>query len=469
MALIDIDDLPATEPDFSFDTLAKHLAALLERKRASAFVLGLHGPWGSGKTTLLNGIRRQLSGDAIIVEFNAWKYQDREALWRALILRVLNALEQNGGDKEKIAQLQRSLYESFTLQERGSLKVNWTAAITESLLAVVSVASLGIGGSWLRSAADAIGKVFSIESGKEKTKEASDRVERVAKVFERQTTERAVQRVVSIEQFLEKFRTVTANLGQNKRVHVLIDDLDRCLPESALEIFEATKLFLDAPECSYVVAVDRAVIRRGLELRYPRRFEAIAPPVIDADEYIEKTITLSFDLPLLADADAQKLIHKAGLDNLTEKRVRSIIEVLGTNPRRLKRFSTMLRLWLDLAEALPEEEKKKLAFFPAEEANQDLFLKLALIGYLNSGLLNHMQRDSALSDRLQIAFNAAAARSMPVDGQRELAGHVQGELPLVREAVLEPALLRAMKLGPNLAGNATVDVALRWFRNASGQ
>lgn len=122
-------------------------------------------------------------------------------------------------------------------------------------------------------------------SEKEKSKEAADRIERVAKVFEREATERAVRQIVPFEQFLGTFRQVTAELGGSKRVYVLVDDLDRCLPDTALEIFEAIKLILDAAECAYVVAVDRAVIRRGPELRYPRRAETITPPVVDPDEY----------------------------------------------------------------------------------------------------------------------------------------------------------------------------------------
>ena len=464
----DLDDLPAIDPDFGFVTLAKQLATLLQRDRAAAFVLGLHGPWGSGKTTLLNGIRRELPSGSIVVDFNAWKYQDREALWRALILRVLDALGNSGVDKDKIAEMQRSLYEAFTIKERGSLKINWTAAVTESLLAVVSAASLGIGGNLLQRAAAGISSFFSIEHGKEKEKSAAERIERVAKVFERQTAERAVRHIVSIEQFLDKFRELTGQLGKDKRVHVLIDDLDRCLPETALEIFEAVKLFLDAPECSYVIAVDRTVIRRGLELRYPRKEGAIAPPVVDPDEYIEKTITLSFDLPLLADADGQKLMRISGLtDVLSKPQTLSVLQVLGTNPRRLKRFSTMLRLWLDLASSLPDAEKAKLAFSPLDPANHDLFLKLALVGYLNSGLVNQMQRDPALSDRLQRAFNSARNKPTPFEIQKELALQVTGELPLVREAVLEPALLRALAIDPNLVGNAGTVKALRWFRTAS--
>jgi hypothetical protein len=39
-------------------------------------------------------------------------------------------------------------------------------------------------------------------------------------------------------------------------------------PETALEVFEEIKLFLDAPECVYIVALDREAIRRGLAIRY---------------------------------------------------------------------------------------------------------------------------------------------------------------------------------------------------------
>ena len=96
-------------------------------------------------------------------------------------------------------------------------------------------------------------------------------VERAASILHRETIQRAVRHVVSIERFVDLFREVVQDLGTEKRVYVLIDDLDRCLPETALQIFEAIKLFLDSEQCAYVVAVDRAVIRRGLELRYPAR------------------------------------------------------------------------------------------------------------------------------------------------------------------------------------------------------
>jgi hypothetical protein len=224
-------------------------------------------------------------------------------------------------------------------------------------------------------------------------------------------------------------------MGSSKRVYVLVDDLDRCLPDTALEIFEAVKLFLDAAECAYVVAVDRAVIRRGLELRYPRRGETITPPVVDPDEYIEKTITLSFDLPMLAEVDGRKLVAESGVSALlSDQQAANVVTVLGTNPRRLKRFSAMLELWLEVAKEL-ETKGQQVAFSPLKRKNRDLFIKVALIGYINSAVITQMLRDSKLAGRLQMAFNAAGNKTA-FDAQEELAKQVNHELTVIREASL---------------------------------
>ena len=63
--------------------------------------IGIFGPWGSGKTSLMRLIAEQLltrrTADhrwARVVWFNAWQYErDQGALWRALLLRVLEGLE----------------------------------------------------------------------------------------------------------------------------------------------------------------------------------------------------------------------------------------------------------------------------------------------------------------------------------------------------------------------------------------
>jgi hypothetical protein len=460
------EDIPASQPDFDFDRIADTLVNLLERKRSGSFVLGLHGPWGSGKTTLLNAIRSRLPSTSIIVDFNAWKYQDREALWRALILRVLAALRDAGGDPKLILQLERSLYESFTIKDQGSIRVNWTGAMIEAVLLAVSLSSAGLAGGLLGGIGQKIRGFLNLEANKEKNEDVAKRIERVGGILQRETIERSIQHVVSIEQFLSLFRDTTAQLKKGCQIYVLVDDLDRCLPDSALEVFEAAKLFLDAPECAYVMAVDRAVIRRGLELRYPARMDGPAPPVVDPDEYIEKTISLSFDLPILAEPDALRMIQAVDLPiALSPDQLKNITGALGTNPRRLKRFSAMIEVWLQIAQDLRSQSKKhKLKFSPLDVQNLDMFLKVALIGYANSDLIAHMYRDDGLAERMQEICNAT--HELTGEAARDLVrDSTKGELPAVRQAALDPRLWRIFALPPNLSDNPAFPDALRWFRN----
>jgi len=94
--------------------------------------VGIFGAWGSGKTSLMRMLRDEIDADnkiegdndsesgedieggddsegekkasARTVWFTAWKYDRQEALWRALILRVLEAMyprEDGDGPREE--------------------------------------------------------------------------------------------------------------------------------------------------------------------------------------------------------------------------------------------------------------------------------------------------------------------------------------------------------------------------------
>ena len=54
-----------------------------------------------------------------------------------------------------------------------------------------------------------------------------------------------------------------------KRLVVIVDDLDRCLPPSVIETLEAIRLFLAAPRTAFVIAADEALIREAVMHRFP--------------------------------------------------------------------------------------------------------------------------------------------------------------------------------------------------------
>ncbi len=49
------------------------------------------------------------------------------------------------------------------------------------------------------------------------------------------------------------------------KVIVLVDDLERCSPDSVVAILEAIKVFLSVPKMAFVLAAEEALIRYAIE------------------------------------------------------------------------------------------------------------------------------------------------------------------------------------------------------------
>ena len=494
------EDIPSNDPSFGFPLVAKALVPVITQKTKNAVVLGIHGPWGSGKTTLMWSLERELSGgplknQAIFINFNAWKFQDKQALWRALILHILGQyrvlleeeamlqagtateIEQTNKRKQKLRELEESLYRAFAVEEKGPWKVNWSSLIVELIGVLLSAIKLDFVGSALKESTGWFSKMFF---GKKETQEEEalinkSRVDQLAKVFERTTILRNVAQVQSVEQFLKQFRELTDEMTKDgRRVFVFIDDLDRCLPESALEIFEAIKLFLDAPGCVYVVALDRDVIRKALDVKYVRSGDlSQGQRFISADQYIEKTISISFDAPRLSRDDALSIISMAKLPlELAKENKDLIVQGLGKNPRRVKRFMNTLALHLNLAVVA---EQAKFTVHPSLLKNGDpkelnIFIKLLLLSYRYSEVFSRALDDPDLLGRLQSAgtlFVNKVQANQAEEGRKERNKLLDQESAFISALRHDEEFWGLMATPPNLFQAANTVTQLRnWFRSS---
>lgn len=439
-----------------------------------ATVIGVHGPWGSGKSTLLEAIRDEVKARVtdpppVIVEFNAWKFHERQALWRALILHLVGELRQYAKDDEALDELEASLYRAFEVTEAGPWAVNWRTVGVELASVALAVFQLGAVGRLLRGSRALFGRrKADSESGVLDDKD----IERIGSILERSTVTRHVAQVQSIEQFLEKFRTVVAGLsGEGRRIYVLVDDLDRCLPEAALEIFEAIKLFLDAPGCAFVVAVDREVIRRGLHVRYKATSAELL--FVDPDEYIEKTIAVSFDVPRLSELDIASIIESAGLPlELSAAHRRLLLTGLARNPRRVKRFLNLLKMQLALASIAHDRgrEVPDCLLPDADPERVAVLLKVMLIAYRFSGIARAGVEDPRLLVRLQGVSNKyvrAVGNAQNGDAKGQRRDWLASEPSLVQALQGEEEFWELMAQPPNLADDeALLAVLVDWFRHS---
>lgn len=65
-----------------------------------------------------------------------------------------------------------------------------------------------------------------------------------------------------INLFREEYSSILKDL--NKNLIVFIDNLDRCLPQNAIQTLEAIRLFLFLPKTAFVIAADEDMIRTSV-------------------------------------------------------------------------------------------------------------------------------------------------------------------------------------------------------------
>ena len=151
----------------------------------------------------------------------------------------------------------------------------------------------------------------------------------------------------SLEQFQRNFQRLVAILLRRpgddpRRLVVFVDDLDRCLPEKAIQVLEAVKLFLDVPGCIFVLGLDAEAFESAVRTRY--RGE------VKPREYLEKIVQLPFILPPIEDDPMRAYVHELA-PALPDPRCEEVFaQGLTPNPRQVKRTLNIFLLLSRLVE-----------------------------------------------------------------------------------------------------------------------
>jgi len=170
--------------------------------------------------------------------------------------------------------------------------------------------------------------------------------ELIADVEESQALTRRDQ-IAALDDFHRQFEKISTDcIVPHGRLAVFVDDLDRCLPDKAVEVLEAIKLFLDVPGCVFVLGIDRDVIEKGIRVRYAG-YEA----QIDGAFYLEKIIQIPFNLPPIPPQAIGDYVSQVTAGNLPHPCCETVFSVgLEPNPRRIKRTLNIFLLLCQLAQ-----------------------------------------------------------------------------------------------------------------------
>lgn len=304
-------------------------------KTKKPITIGIDAAWGGGKTTLMRLLEKQLNPPKEkgkvqehinTVWFDAWKYDQQEMLWAAMVLEIFEQVSNQFKWWQKIGLFIRVNWKRF----------DWTKfwlSFLKSIATTIFLFALGFG-------------AFSILASflKKPWAETLQWVEDYSRVLAalglaslaytifKDTTGIIVspfnlgisqyakkpdykEKIGFLNKFTEDFKYVIASVTKNGEwpLVVFIDDLDRCSPTKAAEVIEAMNLLLDSEHCVFILGVDTAMLSRSIQAKYKD-----IQPFFDDGEYpsrlglgrhfLEKIIQIDFHIPRPAPKHFSKFI-----------------------------------------------------------------------------------------------------------------------------------------------------------------
>ena len=455
-----LHDLPTEQDALDFKPYVAALAGIISsRTTCTPLTVGVFGEWGSGKTSLMRMVRKKLPKKFCVAWFDAWKYEREETLWRAFLLQVLRALrdavpKDDSKESKKalsdLTDLEVALYRSVDREEAGGVQIDWG-----KLGAGVGQGAVQIGLSFIPGASMLLDLLKEF-----KGKLTEDAAKKVVEAIRRERSKIHVEQVQSLEQFQGRFQQLVADhvLAKKSRLVVFVDDLDRCLPEKAVEVLEAIKLFVDSPGCVFLLGLDEKVIGRWIEIKY-REFGLSADTagndkprfVIEGTRYLEKIIQLPFRIPPIERDDMSAFVRGLLRKWPHEECPNVFAEGLGDNPRQVKRTVNVFLLLWELS--LRREKKLGGKIKPIRLA------KVVAIQHVYPELYGVLKETPRLLGELEEYYRAEMERSEErTAGDRQKASSPEGQdigkgepispPPVLKELVSRAAVRRLLTLHP---------------------
>jgi predicted KAP-like P-loop ATPase len=293
-----------TTLDFlGFQHLVQGVVSVVTDEALLPATVGVFGDWGSGKSSLIKMVEVALKDDddTLMLSFNGWLFEGYEDAKTALMGSILDAVATN----KKLTAKGRALV------ARLIGRVNWMRLA--GMVGKGSLSYLTGGGAGLAVAA--ISEIPNLgelaDAAKHKAMEAAELVgEKLEGIDEEQLAKflkadagHAARRTV--REFRKDFQKLLQET-KLKRLVVVIDDLDRCMPETVIETLEAIKLFLFVPHTAFIIGADERLVQYAVRRRFP---ELPGERSDVGRDYLEKLIQYPVRVPPLSRAEMETYIN----------------------------------------------------------------------------------------------------------------------------------------------------------------
>lgn len=276
-----------------------HLSkALLDWKEKESLVIAIYGEWGSGKSSVINLARENIEksdheNKPTVIEFNPWIFSEEASLGGHFFNEIAKELEiRNDSVKDKKIAKQLKFYASILSLVPEKNLLSSLSSKTLLILGLIGITSsqiigwLSIPNDWIQKILFVAGLIFLlVELFKGSLTKFADYFEKKADYYSKSIFE--VKREIKEEL-----------IKRQKKLVIVIDDIDRLNQSEIKQIFRLIRVNADFPNTIYLLSFDRKIIEKNLE-------EQVG---VSGKEYLNKIIQVNFDLPFAKSSKIQSFL-----------------------------------------------------------------------------------------------------------------------------------------------------------------
>ena len=301
------NDIETTTDYLHFSVISKTVAELIVESGDNPISIGVSGSWGVGKSSMVKMIGKDLNeqysndNEYIFLDFNAWLYQGYEDAKSALLQSVTMKLTEEM-KKKKIDN-----NGSFGKKVKRFLKkVNWfqISKLALPLLTglIPGATSVGVIARFANAIKNSLDNRDKKAENSELINTSFDELTSELEGLLKEDEEMAEPMTKQIEEIRNEFEEILEQL--NVKLVVLVDDLDRCLPETAISTLEAMRLLLFVKRTAFIIAADEQMIRNGVRAH----FNGVELSDGLVTSYFDKLIQVPIKIPHLGIAEVKVYI-----------------------------------------------------------------------------------------------------------------------------------------------------------------
>lgn len=342
----------------NYQSISNAIVKLLSDQQRLPVSIGIHGDWGAGKSTVLSMIENSYREDekTVCVRFNSWLYQGLEDAQTALMQQITTDLIKNRSAIEGFKESADSFLKRVDWFKTAKTVANWGVTAFTGIPTPGTMQDLSTAIDTLTAKAGSLNQEdITKELGELKGCIGSPKNNRV---------------VTEITEFREEYEKLL-KAADIDRLVILVDDLDRCLPDTAIATMEAMKLFLFMPNTAFIVAADETMIEYSVRRHFPNLSEEVGGMAYTRN-YLEKLIQIPFRIPALNENETSIYLALLIAESLCRQDSNEFNRVLDHARSILKEPWAKGSITIEQFESLTEksllEEEKELFFMASQIA-----------------------------------------------------------------------------------------------------